>query len=66
MPRRGRNSRAFGPVQGTSVLDFGRGTGSHTRLLRRRGAHPVVGVDIFPGMVEAARRIEERRPPGLR
>ncbi|MEU1897438.1 class I SAM-dependent methyltransferase [Nocardiopsis dassonvillei] len=58
--------KALGPVEGTSVLDFGCGTGAYTRLLRRRGAHPVVGVDISPGMVEAARRIEEGQPLGLR
>lgn len=58
--------RALGPVEGAAVLDVGCGSGAYTRLLRRRGAADVLGVDVSPGMVEVARRFEERDPLGVR
>ncbi|MEU8538510.1 tRNA-dependent cyclodipeptide synthase [Streptomyces sp. NPDC048717] len=57
---------ALGPVEGNSVLDIGCGSGAYTRLLRQRGADRVLGVDLSPGMVETARRLEEAEPLGVR
>ncbi|WP_329562584.1 tRNA-dependent cyclodipeptide synthase [Streptomyces uncialis] len=58
--------RALGPVEGASVLDLGCGSGAYARLLRRRGAAEVLGVDVSPGMIEVARALEEREPVGVR
>jgi SAM-dependent methyltransferase len=43
------------PVVPAAVVDLGCGTGSLSVLLASAG-HSVVGVDIAPGMIEAARR----------
>jgi trans-aconitate methyltransferase len=43
------------PVAGERILDLGCGVGTHMRELEKRGAR-VVGVDLDPAMVEAARR----------
>ncbi|MEU3712775.1 class I SAM-dependent methyltransferase [Streptomyces catenulae] len=57
---------ALGVVEGASVLDVGCGSGAYARLLRRRGAAEVVGVDVSAAMVAEARRAEEREPLGVR
>ncbi|WP_322778785.1 class I SAM-dependent methyltransferase [Frankia sp. Cas4] len=46
---------AAGDVTGLSVLDAGCGEGYLARLLAAGGARPVVGVDLCPELVEAAR-----------
>jgi SAM-dependent methyltransferase len=46
---------AAGDVTGVSVLDAGCGEGYLARLLAARGARPVIGVDLCPELVEAAR-----------
>lgn len=46
---------AAGPVSGQAVLDAGCGEGYLSRLLAGRGASPVVGVDLCPELVDAAR-----------
>ncbi|MEV3873412.1 tRNA-dependent cyclodipeptide synthase [Streptomyces sp. NPDC049906] len=58
--------KALGPVDGATVLDIGCGSGAYTRLLSRRGAERVLGVDVSPGMVDVARRWEQRDPLGVR
>ncbi|MFE1273072.1 class I SAM-dependent methyltransferase [Streptomyces sp. NPDC058758] len=55
-----------GDVTGRSVLDLACGTGFYSRELRRRGAADVLGVDISPEMIAAARAIEARDPLGVR
>ncbi len=52
-------------LRGKSVLDVACGEGFYTRLLRRRGAESVVGVDLSPGMIALARAQEERDPLGI-
>ncbi len=42
-------------LAGRSVLDVGTGTGVLAIAAARRGAHPVVGVDVDPDAVEVAR-----------
>ncbi|MFE9663243.1 tRNA-dependent cyclodipeptide synthase [Streptomyces sp. NPDC005955] len=59
-------TRALGPVDGATVLDVGCGSGTYSRLLRRRGAERVLGVDLSARMVDVARRLEERDPLGVR
>ncbi|MFC8719561.1 class I SAM-dependent methyltransferase [Kitasatospora sp. NPDC057198] len=54
-----------GDVHGRSVLDLACGTGFYSRELRRRGASRVLGVDVSPVMVDAARAAEEREPLGV-
>ncbi len=46
---------AAGDVTGQSVLDAGCGEGYLSRLLAGRGAAPVIGVDLCPELVDAAR-----------
>jgi tRNA-dependent cyclodipeptide synthase len=57
---------ALGPVEGASVLDIGCGSGAYSRLLRQQGAARVLGVDLSPGMIDSARRLEEAEPLGVR
>jgi ubiquinone/menaquinone biosynthesis C-methylase UbiE len=54
-----------GDLAGKSVLDLACGEGFHTRLLRQKGAEHVVGVDLFAGMIDLARKEEARRPLGI-
>jgi SAM-dependent methyltransferase len=54
------------PVAGLRVLDLGCGEGYCARLLKRRGAREVLGIDVSAQMIELARAQEEREPLGLR
>ncbi|MFM9442240.1 class I SAM-dependent methyltransferase [Streptomyces acidiscabies] len=56
----------LGDVRGKSVLDLACGTGFYSRQIKRLGAAEVLGADVSPAMVEAARAIEERAPLGVR
>lgn len=56
---------AVGDVRGRRVLDAGCGEGYFSRELARRGAS-VVGIDITPALVAAARAEEQREPLGIR
>lgn len=56
----------LGDVRGKSVLDLACGTGFYSRQIKRLGAADVLGADISPAMVTAARRIEEGAPLGVR
>jgi SAM-dependent methyltransferase len=44
----------LGPLEGRSVLDVGCGTGGTSLELARRGAHPVLGVDLSERMLAVA------------
>ena|SRR5271165_1796483 len=55
----------LGELNGKSVLDVACGEGFYTRLLRRRGAGRVVGVDLSPGMIALARSQESAEPLGI-
>jgi SAM-dependent methyltransferase len=57
--------RALGDVTERSVLDVGCGTGLYPRKLRRRGAVPVVGVDISEEMIRVARTHEASESLGI-
>ena len=57
--------KLLGDVRGKAVLDLACGEGFYTRFIKRRGASRVVGVDLSPGMIELARRQEERDPLGI-
>jgi SAM-dependent methyltransferase len=54
-----------GDVAGKAVIDLACGEGFYTRLLRRKGAAAVTGVDLSTGMIELARREEENNPLGI-
>ncbi|MFE1950329.1 MULTISPECIES: class I SAM-dependent methyltransferase [Streptomyces] len=55
-----------GDVRGRSVLDLACGTGFYSREFKRRGADDVLGVDVSGEMINAALRIEEADPLGVR
>ena len=55
----------LGDVSGKSVLDFACGEGYYTRVLRRLGAQPVVGVDLSQGMIDLAETEEGRSALGI-
>jgi NCS1 family nucleobase:cation symporter-1 len=57
--------RLMGDLRGKSLIDLGCGEGYYTREWRRRGASPVLGVDLSAGMIELARAEEERNPLGI-
>jgi toxoflavin synthase len=57
--------RLMGDVRGRTVLDVACGTGFYSRECKRLGARRVVGVDISPVMVSAARRAEEQDKLGI-
>ncbi|WP_441248367.1 class I SAM-dependent methyltransferase [Kitasatospora sp. McL0602] len=54
-----------GDVTGKSVLDLASGTGFYSREFKRRGASHVLGVEISPVMVDAARALEDGNPLGV-
>jgi toxoflavin synthase len=54
-----------GELAGKSVLDLACGEGFHTRLLRKKGADRIVGVDLSAGMIKLARQQEARQPLGI-
>ncbi|MFI1675881.1 class I SAM-dependent methyltransferase [Streptomyces sp. NPDC020607] len=56
---------AVGDVRGLSVLDVGCGSGIYTRCLKRSGARRVVGLDVSPGMLQAARERERQEQLGI-
>jgi SAM-dependent methyltransferase len=58
--------RLTGDVRGARTLDLACGEGYYTRLLRRLGADPVVGVDLSPAMIDLARAQEVADPIGIR
>lgn len=47
---------SLGPVDGLRILDLGCGKGRFARILANRGAR-VVGLDVSPGMLAAARSV---------
>jgi SAM-dependent methyltransferase len=57
--------RLVGDLTGKAVLDLACGEGYYTRVLRRRGAARVVGVDLSRGMIELAQAQEARAPLGI-
>lgn len=52
----------IGPVCGLKTLDLACGEGYYTRLLRRLGAEPIMGVDLSSGMIDLARKQEAAEP----
>jgi SAM-dependent methyltransferase len=56
---------AVGDVSDTSVIDFACGEGYYTRLLKKRGAASVLGVDLSPQMIDLAREQERQEPLGV-
>jgi ubiquinone/menaquinone biosynthesis C-methylase UbiE len=54
------------PLAGLRVLDLGCGEGYCARLLRKRGAREVIGVDISAQMIALAQAEEAREPLGIR
>ena len=57
--------KLLGDLKGKSVLDLACGEGFYTRFLKRRGAARVIGVDLSHGMIELARREEEKNRLGI-
>ncbi len=55
----------LGDLTGQTVLDFGCGPGFFSRWLKQRGAQAVVGHDISAGMLNYARRREEKERQGI-
>lgn len=55
----------LGDLHGRSVLDLACGEGCYTRLIKRAGAHRVVGVDVSAGMIALAREQEAGSPLGV-
>jgi ubiquinone/menaquinone biosynthesis C-methylase UbiE len=52
--------RESGDVTGKSVLDVGCGSGRYCIEYARRGAEPVVGIDIAPSMLALARKLAQQ------
>lgn len=57
--------KLIGDISGLRVLDFGCGPGVITRWLSERGAKCIVGYDISEGMINYARRREEKERIGI-
>lgn len=55
----------LGDPAGRSVLDVACGEGFYSRRIRQRGAAPVIGIDLSNGMIDLARRQEERHQLGI-
>ena len=50
-----------GDIEGCHALDMGCGEGRFSRMLSERGAARVLGIDLCPAMIEAARELEGDR-----
>ncbi len=57
--------KRIGDVKGKKVLDVACGAGDYTRILRRAGADPMMGVDISEKMIGLAREQEDLEPLGI-
>ncbi|MDC9590385.1 methyltransferase domain-containing protein [Xenorhabdus sp. XENO-10] len=57
--------KLLGDLSGLNVLDFGCGPGVISRWLNERGAKRIVGHDISEGMLNYARRREEKESLGI-
>jgi ubiquinone/menaquinone biosynthesis C-methylase UbiE len=55
----------IGDPRGLAVMDLACGEGFYSRMLRRRGAAKVVGVDLSAEMIHLARRQESQNPLGI-
>lgn len=55
----------LGDLSGASAIDYACGTGHYSRLLKRLGAKKVLGVDLSPAMIEAARHEESQNALGI-
>lgn len=55
-----------GDPTGLTVLDVACGEGFYSRLIRRRGAAAVTGVDLSQGMIALAQQQEDQHPLGIR
>ncbi|RDK02990.1 class I SAM-dependent methyltransferase [Paraburkholderia lacunae] len=55
----------LGDVSGRDILDFGCGNGMYSRWLKERGARRVTGYDVSDGMLNYARRREEKDGLGI-
>lgn len=55
----------LGDLSGLNVLDFGCGPGNISRWLNALGAKSIVGYDISEGMINYARRREEKEQLGI-
>jgi ubiquinone/menaquinone biosynthesis C-methylase UbiE len=54
-----------GDPTGQAVLDVACGEGFYTRMLRRKGAAKVVGIDLSQGMIDLARQQEAQHELGI-
>jgi ubiquinone/menaquinone biosynthesis C-methylase UbiE len=54
-----------GEVSGASLLDLACGDGHYTRIFKKMGASPVVGVDISTKMIELATAADKGEPMGI-
>lgn len=54
-----------GDPSGLSVLDVACGEGFYTRMIRKRGAATITGIDLSEGMVVLARQQENRFQQGI-
>lgn len=54
-----------GDVEGKRILDLGCGEGYCARVLRRKGAGAILGIDVSGGMIAAAEAEERRAPLGI-
>lgn len=56
----------LGDISGLKILDFGCGPGVISRWLHELGANSIVGFDISEGMINYARRREEKEKAGIK
>lgn len=54
--------QSLGNLEGLSVLDLACGTGHYTRIIKKRGAGYVVGVDLSESMIVEAKAHEQMCP----
>lgn len=55
----------LGDLKGERVLDLACGAGFYARLIRKRGASHVTGVDLSQAMIDVAQAEETSRPLGI-
>jgi SAM-dependent methyltransferase len=58
-------NKLLGDISQKSILDLACGEGFYTRRVKRKGAGPVVGVDISGEMIRLAKQQEQNHPLGI-
>jgi 2-polyprenyl-3-methyl-5-hydroxy-6-metoxy-1,4-benzoquinol methylase len=50
--------KLIGDLRGKSIIDYGCGSGFHTRIFKKAGAKQIIGIDYSKHMIDLAKQID--------